>query len=200
MALSLLILSSCSSSRVRFESEPDGATVLGQRPGMAPVKLGVTPVEIGTAGYPELFSTDAQISIVKDGHETASFFVPKSVFSSDTRVSATLKGNVLPQACTQAEQSMREVAEGVAYAQRSLLKRDYAEAKRALQGLTSKFPKVSVLYDLLGNAHYLSKDLDSALASYERSRELYPNNSETQRMIDKISSIRGVRSTSSETR
>jgi hypothetical protein len=172
--------SSCGSSRIRFESEPEGATVLGVRPGNAPVKLGTTPVEVSTANHPEIFSGNAQVTIQKEGHESASFLIPRPALSSEARISVSLKGSSLPLACTQAETAMREVAEGVAYSQRLLLKKDYGEAKRSLE-----------LYDLLGNAHYLSKDLDAALTAYERSLELYPGNKETQRMIDKLKSIRG---------
>jgi hypothetical protein len=183
--------SSCGSSRIRFESEPEGATVLGVRPGNAPVKLGTTPVEVSTANHPEIFSGNAQVTIQKEGHESASFLIPRPALSSEARISVSLKGSSLPLACTQAETAMREVAEGVAYSQRLLLKKDYGEAKRSLENLVSRFNKVSVLYDLLGNAHYLSKDLDAALTAYERSLELYPGNKETQRMIDKLKSIRG---------
>jgi hypothetical protein len=187
----LTLLGGCGANRIRIESEPDGAAAVVRRPGMAPAKLGTTPVEIVTSTYPELFGSDAQITIEKEGHEDATFIIPKTALRSDIRIRATLKDHPLPLACTQAEQSLAEIAEGVAYAQGLLAHKSYNEAKAAVQNLVAKYPKISVLYDLLGNAHYLSKDLDRALEAYSKSRDLRPGNSETVKMIQKITLIRG---------
>jgi Flp pilus assembly protein TadD len=72
----------------------------------------------------------------------------------------------------------------------------YEEAVTTLQVLIVAYPRVSVLFDLLGNAHYMQRNLDQALAAYRRSQDLQAND-ETSRVIKRLEEMRGPRSPAS---
>lgn len=62
------------------------------------------------------------------------------------------------------------------------------EAIKIFQLLISEFPNSANPYDSMGEAYYLNGNNDLALFNYKKSLELNPNNSNAEKMIEKIKS------------
>ena len=181
---SQLLLVGCASNQLMVESTPDGADVFIFGPNNTKQKVGKTPISITNSNAPSLFKETTQVTIQKEGYKSESFLVPPASTTATGRISAQL--NQIESATT-----TNEVSEGVAQVLRMISKKNYAEAERSLNTYTLKFSTVPIFWDLLGNVHYLQKNLDRALNSYQTSLNLNPQNAETQKMIAKIKSMRG---------
>jgi tetratricopeptide (TPR) repeat protein len=117
--------------------------------------------------------------------------IPRSTLGTEARLSLTLQETKLPATCSQADQIMNDLAQGVARAQYLIFKKDYEEAKSTLASLSNKYSTVAALDALLGNIYYLQKDLTTALTYYQRAQRLQPEDAETNRMIKRINEIHG---------
>lgn len=189
--VSALMLSGCASSFVRVTSNPEGADIHLIRTNSPPLKIGSTPLAITPEAYPEAFTDNIQLAVSKNGFNTESIIVPKSGFQSHAKLHFNLREPSPSGACAGTDKTFEEIAQGVAESQRQLLKKNTPEAKRLLTGMISKFPGVATFHNLLGNAFYLERDINSALESYRRARDLQPSNYDTIRMIDKLQNMRG---------
>jgi predicted Zn-dependent protease len=89
--------------------------------------------------------------------------------------------------------AIEKISRGVAQVQSMMQSSRLVEAQGQLSMLISDFPDVSVLHDLMGNVHYINKNLEMAYASYRKSLDLNPTNVDTQRMVSKIQGIIGIR-------
>lgn len=190
----LILLGGCASSGIRVESQPDAADVHFVRLGAPPIVLGKTPLSVDASSLRDA-EGGAHLMVTKEGFLPESILVPHTGVPASTRMNFALKQVVTPKQCEQADESLNEIARGVAETQSQTSKKNFADAERTLQGLISRYPKVSVLYDLKGNLHYLQKDLTRALEAYQRSIEIRPGNYETLRMIEKLGGIKGVPTT-----
>ena len=63
---------------------------------------------------------------------------------------------------------------------------NFEVAKVRVAGLIADFPYISVLYDLQGNIYYLQKNYGEAVAAYEKSLDLEPENMETAFIVKKL--------------
>jgi hypothetical protein len=194
MCVGIMLLNGCATSGVRLESQPDGADVQFVRLGAPPVVLGKTPLSIEASALRDA-DGGAHLMVTKDGFLPESILVPHTGLPASTRMNFALKQIVTSKQCEQADESLSDIARGVAETQSQTSKKNFSDAERTLQGLISRYPKVSVLYDLKGNLHYLQKDLTRALEAYQRSIEIRPGNFETLRMIEKLGGIKGVPTT-----
>lgn len=178
-----LLMSGCASNQLTVESTPEGADVyvVGNN---SKQKVGKTPMTLTNSNAPALFKDTIQVSVQKEGFKSESFMVPPASTTANGRISAQL-------AQMDSATTTNEVSEGVAQILRMIYKKNYGEAERSLSTYTTKFANVPIFWDLLGNVHYLQKNLDRALSSYQTSLSLNPQNAETQRMIGKIKSMRG---------
>ncbi len=181
----------CAGSSMRIETFPEGAEVMLLRPGQTPVVLGSSPVTINQTANPEVFTGAAGVRISKAGFLPESVLVPQTRFSTTSVYSLKLQQVELPESCSRQGAAASDLARGVATVQGLIANKDYIQAESALRSLVNKFPDVSVLHDLLGNLYYIQKDVARALAAYRASNNLEPNNSQTTRMIDKLSVISG---------
>jgi tetratricopeptide (TPR) repeat protein len=181
----------CTTPRLAVQSKPDGADVYAIRGNQAPVKLGATPLNLTKDSNADLFSDGAEIRVTKDGFASQSVLIPKSSLQTSVDLNLNLQETKLPASCSQADQIMNDLAQGVARAQYQIFKKDYAEAKSTLNSLSTKYPGVAALDTLLGNIYYLDRDLSTALNYYQRAQRLQPENAETNRMVKRINEIHG---------
>lgn len=190
----VLAIVGCSSSPLRVESFPDGADVLVLVPGMAPRKVGVTPLSIDEAqlGVPK---GTFQIQVSKDGFLNESILVPPTSLGHITQISIKLKEPLAGKAgsCAQLETDLPQIARGTAEVQQFIAAKKLDQAEMSLRLLISKYPSIPIFHVLLGNVFYLKRDLDSALASYRRSQDIGGGNQDAARMIRKIEDFRGIR-------
>lgn len=201
------LLSACSGSQLKVDSQPPAVDVAIVVAGQPARKLGQTPLNLtetslGAQGEP------FQLIISKDGFYTENVLIGPSLPSRTTEIKIALK--TLPvetkgvdeavlqrlaqtQRAVVADEVLQRVASGVALTLRFLSVKQYDQAEQNLSSLISQHPSVPTLQELMGNIHYLRKDLPKALTFYRKALELNPSNFETQRMVNKIESIRGDR-------
>ncbi|NDD90806.1 tetratricopeptide repeat protein [bacterium] len=193
VCLTLLILGAgaCASSSLSVRSEPSEGEVFVRKGSSAPVKLGATPFVMTSDNAREWLGDSFELIVKKEGYASQSIVVPKLALGATSQVDVSLKEASLPQSCAQQDLSLNEIASGVAQAQYFLSKRNYDESRRKIQELINKFPSVAALHTLLGNLFYIQKDFQSALEAYRRSKRIQPDNVETTRMIEKLSSFKG---------
>lgn len=188
--IAVIILAACSSSGIRIESEPSEATVQLKRPQQSPTELGKTPFELDLSTLPVGRGDLYRIAVVKNGYEEQSVLLSRSLLPQSGNVFFSLQEKKEDLKSELNASSIRKLSRGIANVQNYLNKKDYPQAEQLLIALISEYPSNSVLYDLLGNVHYLKKDYARALSSYKRSKELDPSNIETNRMIDVLESVR----------
>lgn len=186
-----LALSGCASSGLNVQSTPEGADVLVVRPGQAPMKLGKTPLVVPSSSISG--DSAAQLVLEKNGFGSQSVLLPNTMLPSRADVYVNMRESALPLACVQQTEATNEVTRGVLQAQSEIIRKNYDNAETLLRNLALKYPNISVVFDLLGNVHYLKKDLGNALTAYEKSNELSPGNPETVRMVERLRIIRSNR-------
>jgi tetratricopeptide (TPR) repeat protein len=180
-------LSGCASNQLAISSNPDGSDIVVVTSNNARQKVAKTPFTLTNREVPSLFKEGTQITIQKEGYRSESFLIPPSSGSTQGHLAAELVQNESAQTTT-------EVGEAVAQILRLIYKKQYAEAEQSLSSYTVKYSSVSIFWDLLGNVNYLQKNLDRALSAYQTSISLNPKNLETNRMITRIKSMRGISS------
>jgi predicted Zn-dependent protease len=97
---------------------------------------------------------------------------------------------VAPPSCEIQSKNTSKVARNVAQAIFFTQQKKFDQAETLLTNLINENPDISVLYDLIGNVHYLNQKTNLAVEAYSRSLELNPNSLETQRMFNKLNTIR----------
>lgn len=184
--VAVLGLGGCATPTIQVQSSPDQADVsLVTDQGRSP--LGKTPMAVNADAQPALFSSGGLLEIRKDGFFPEIIIVPGSGMGKSTNVGVKLSELKAAETCSHTAAS--NLARGVAAAQQQILSKRFVEAEATLNALIGAYPNVSVLYDLIGNLHYLRRDTNRSLDAYRRSFELEPGNTYTERMIRKLSSI-----------
>lgn len=189
--LAVFLLACCSSREIRISSAPDAAEVTLLKADRTEVSLGKTPILLQEKSNPEVFSDGALLKVAKNDFFPTSVALPKTFIPERSTFHVALKENPMGATCTASIDKFNDLAKGVAQAQTLTKRREYEQAESVLRGMAERFPGVSVVHDLLGNLYYLKRDVARALAEYRRSNEISPNNQQTLRMIEKLSSIRG---------
>lgn len=185
-------LSGCASGGLRVSSNPEQADVVVIRENGTAEKVGQTPLQIDER---QISGSGKYITIVisKEGHQSESFVVPMAATGSLIQVNTKLREVTLPPICLNQSVAIDKISRGIADVQALIKQRNLAEAQGKINSLLTEYSNVSVLYDLLGNVHYMNRNLDAALASYQKSLNIDPTNADTQRMAKKLSEIVGVR-------
>ncbi|MCB0356228.1 MAG: hypothetical protein KDD40_04435 [Bdellovibrionales bacterium] len=174
-------------------STPEGADVYIARNGAQPIKIGQTPLNLPADRVNNQPGESAQIIIRKDGYKPENYLIPRVLFNSTIEVNVLLTEDRLPAACSNQAQAAEKLSRGIAEAQFLIQRKEFDQAQVILNNLLVDNPNISVLWDLIGNIHYLQKDTQAALNAYEKSESLSPGQLNTIRMINKLRSIRSFR-------
>ena len=193
--LSGCFMLSCASSSLQVTSKPSGAEVYIVDQGRPPVRLGETPLTLTTEQVTQQVKESATILISKEGFDREQILIPKIAFSSNVTVATNLNEQTNSSVCQNAEETLKKAVRDVAEIQNLIYQKQFDRALFMIENLISKYPQIAVFHDLRGNIFYLQKVSDQALASYQSSLRLDPTNSETQRMVQKLESILGAKST-----
>lgn len=191
-------LSGCAVGMLTVQSTPEGAEVFLAGEDQQPTRLGKTPLNVNSQHLQSVGRNTIEIQIRKEGYATEHFMVPKMSLGSSVSISLKMQESKLPLSCQDQTAAVEKVARQVAQVQFLIQQKKFETAERILNGLIEDNPTSSVFYDLLGNVFYLKKDLELALDAYETSLRLNPGAKETQRMVNKLRSIRSPRLPTSE--
>ena len=148
--------------------------------------LGQTPIELNGTDVFSNASRMSMLQVSKEGYETNHIFIAQDSQQENYNILTKLKTKSEDVKSQDLKNRQEKLARTIASAQNLTSKKKFSEAERLLTSLTQDFPHVSVTYDLLGNIAYLQRDLKAALNYYQKSFALNPENSETQKMIDKL--------------
>jgi len=192
IGVSWLALTACASGSLRVSSSPEQADVSVIRENGNPEKVGQTPLQIDER---QLAGRGKYITIVisKDGYHTERFVVPTAMTGTYLQMNAKLKEVELPATCQNQSAAIDKISRGIADVQALIRSRQLNEAQSKINSLLNDYSNVGVLYDLLGNIHYMNRNLELALTAYQKSLNIDPTNADTQRMVKKLSEIVGVR-------
>ncbi len=182
-----LMVSACSTSQVRFDSDPVAAEMSLIRPGESPISLGKTPLNIKSAEHPEVFMNNAQIEFTKDGYTPELLIIPSNNLGPNSKLSIHLKELKIAQTCQLQDNQLNDIAQGVAESQKLLMKKEYTEGQNLLKTLITRFTGIPTLYILLANTYYLQKDYKQALDYYKKAQFIQPENRIVSRMVEKLS-------------
>lgn len=188
----------CASADLKVTSTPDQADVFMTYEGEQPVKIGQTPLRLEERINGSSRGKYVTLSIKKDGYKTESILIPLNPIKSNIDVSIRLDESKLPESCQNQTAAVEKISKGIADTQSMVKSGNLSGAQTRLSALINEYPNITVLHDLLGNVYYIGKNLEGALASYERSLRLDPSNADTQRMVNKIREILGQRLPSSK--
>ncbi len=189
----MVFTAGCAVGTVRVNSNPEKADVFLSYENDQPSKIGSTPLNMDSRLIDDNKGRYVNIQIKKEGFQTESLYVPTSLMKSSIDISSKLEEFKLPLQCQDQTQAVERIARGIAQVQSLMNQNSLQEALAKLALLLDEYPNISVLQDLLGNAHYMSKNLEMALGAYEKSLKIDPSNLDTQRMVSKLRSILGVR-------
>ena len=191
--LSVMTLTGCAAGTLRVNSTPDKADVFVAYEGEQPSKIGVTPMNLDSRVIDEGRGRYVTVFLKKEGYQTEALMVPTGLMKASLDISSKLEEFKLPLQCQDQTFAVEKIARGIANVQSLVQANNLTEAQGKITLLLDEYPNVSVLHDLMGNVQYISKNLEGALNAYQKSLNIDPSNVDTQRMVNKIRSILGVR-------
>lgn len=184
-----LIISSCTTTQMTVNSEPSGADVVIVDDSGREDKLGQTPLNI-TPEMMDRFPSDSwRISLNKVGFIKDQLFIETKMFREIGRVSVKLTPEANWKEAYQdmnAYKYLNDVSGMSAEIQAATVKGDYGKAESLANSLVTRYPKLSVGWNLLGNIYYLQKRIDKAVESYQKSLAINPDDQVTKGILDRI--------------
>ncbi|MCO4794471.1 MAG: hypothetical protein KC493_12195 [Bacteriovoracaceae bacterium] len=180
--------SCANNSSISVSSTPAGAKVSAvdqfgnnQELGVTPSVLPMDQVFKGGEQFKELI-------ITKDEYMTERVIIPRSESTKKYKFSWNLeKIEQIGERFLAKDQD--KLAGAIASAYSFISQKDYLRAESVLNQALNEFNNVSVLYDLMGNLQYMKRDYKKAYQFYKKSAQYNPNNSDTNKMIDKLKGI-----------
>lgn len=196
LALAILVspLAACTTTQFTVNSEPGQAEVVAITKDGVETKLGSTPLTLKPEDFDRMSPEVMRIGINKVGFVKEQLFIDSKWFKKAGNVNLRLTPLANWSEAYQdhnAYKYLNDVASLTAETQASTVHGDYARAEVLAKSLITRYPKLSVGWNMLGNIYYLQKRMNDALDSYEKSLNLNPENQETRNVINKI---RGVAS------
>lgn len=187
--LYLLLITSCSTSDLKINSEPTGAKVY-LKSEKEKTEVGVTPMVLS----PQYKNHKAyQFVIEKEGFHPQTVVFEKRSLSAEAEVFAHLKKmeGLTTTGVTEAniQVELQKVTRKVASIQSELIKRNYNSAETLSKDLLTEYPYSAVGWNLLGNAYYLQNRQSEALAAYKKALEFEPENQDTAHLIQVIEAV-----------
>ncbi len=200
MLTSIVIFAGCARTLINVTSVPEGAEVVAAAASGKNQVLGKTPLTVQVTD--EMMGSASVLNLIirKDAYVAQSLLIPRSIGPATHDVSiqlvefASLAG--VPResdaqcAASSADQAQK-IARGVAEAQSLIASKNFDSAIVKLTVMTSQHPNIAVIFDLLGNANFLQGRYQDALAAYDRSFRLDPENLEASRMIRRVKTMLG---------
>jgi len=182
---------SCQRSTLTIVTVPEKATVSIIDPDSGLAKeIGKTPLLINEKTPLPAGVRDAQvwgITLSKKGHVLEHIFVDRAI-NSKISVSTTLKRN--SDWFEEGGQAVGELAGKIGRSLKDVFRlihaRQYSEAMKIIENLTSDFPNTAIFYDIKGSLHLLKGERDAAISSYQKSLKINPDAPETRKALERL--------------
>lgn len=185
----VLLMSSCSTTDMTLNSEPAGADVVIVDDSGREEKLGQTPLVLTSEMMSRFPGGYWRMSLNKTGFVKDQLFIETKMFKELGRVSVKMTPEANWKEAYQdvnAYKYLNDVSGMSAEIQAATVKGDFGKAESLANSLVTRYPKLSVGWNLLGNIYYLQKRIDKALESYQKSLAINPDDQVTKGILDRI--------------
>jgi hypothetical protein len=183
------VISGCATSSLTIQSNPAGADISVRKGDGSATKLGVTPLSITKETASDWMGDNVEISVSKDGYLPQTLLLPKFYWGAKEKLDVQLKDAPSLELAKQQEKVFNEIASGVAEVQHLLAKKDLVSSEQRLNILLNRFQSIAMLHTLLGNLFYMRHDFSKSLSEYKRAQQLQPEDIESKRMVEKLSTV-----------
>lgn len=193
LAIVLLLISSCTTTQMTINSDPAGADVVIVNDEGREDKLGQTPLNLTPEMMDRFPTNNWRLSLNKPGFIKDQLFIETKMFRELGRVSVKLTPEANWKEAYQdanAYKYLNDVSGMSAEIQAATVKGDYGKAESLANSLVTRYPKLSVGWNLLGNIYYLQKRIDKAVESYQKSLAINPDDQVTKGILERIRSGR----------
>lgn len=189
--LLLIFSAACATSRpdLSIQTEPTGADIYYMTEDGREEKIGTSPLTVNEQIMSRFQTDNWRIGINKKGFVREQIFLETKMFQELGKVNVRL----LPEANwseayqdTNAYKYLNDVSSVTAEIQAATVKGDFPKAENLAQSLVTRYPKLSVGWNLLGNVYYLQKRVDKAIESYQKSLDVNPNDEVTKAILEKL--------------
>lgn len=186
-----MLLISCATSQpdLSIQTEPTGADIYSMSEDGREEKLGTSPLTMNDQMMSKFQSNNWRIGINKKGFVREQVFLETKMFKEIGKINVKL----LPEANwseayqdTNAYKYLNDVSSVTAEIQGATVKGDFPKAETLAMSLVTRYPKLSVGWNLLGNVYYLQKRIDKAIESYQKSLDVNPNDDVTKSVLEKL--------------
>lgn len=169
--------------KVSIESTPPGAIITRQGDDGQINTLGKAPLEIQEE---KLFENNEMILLqaTLGGFRDTAVYIPQIERLSKMAITFRLEETPLSES-KNSDQTNSLVSE-IAKAQSLIHQKRFTMATASLEKLSTQFPEIAVIRDLLGNTFYLSGKTKEALEMYLKAEIIDPNNSARKTIINKL--------------
>ena len=191
----LIISSGCSVFKVskakfQIDSNPKEAEVSYLLPSGEFKSLGKTPLDIDEKQIQEWKKGKADfliLRVAKSGHANENLFIDLRNHYSINYM-ARLKpidvwNNKEAELSSTAANKLAEKIQGI---NQQIFGKNLEGALKNAESLIEQFPKAHVFYDIKGSILYLMGKRQEAVASYEKSLSINPDNNEAKKIIDAV--------------
>lgn len=200
------VLSACTSPKVRIETIPTEASVATVSPAGDEKIIGPTPLELGSNTISKICAKEGmnhgcRIAIWKSGYTRESILIDESALTGEFIIKIKLKEGGAGTEYAKSDDGKKQFAEVANLTARILeqiFKGHYDAALDQASTFSTKYPNVSVAWDLMGNIYFLKKDLASAKKAYTRSLALDPTNTDIKNTLRTIEDGRAPSASSKE--
>lgn len=144
--------------------------------------IGTSPHSLSVS---ELFtrSNYIQILVEKDNYESERVILTRPYLSTNFDLSFDLERSASPN---KSGKDLEEVSIEIAQVYKKIQSKDFTSAESELKSLQKKYPRLSVVNDLLGNISYLNGNYEQAKDYYLKAASIQPNNYERSAILKKI--------------
>lgn len=188
-----MLITACSTTQMQITSEPPGAEIVALGDDGREEKLGQTPLVVTPEIASRIKSNHWRLGFNKVGFVKDQVFIEEKMFREIGKISLTLTPEANWKEAYQdvtAYKYLNDVSSMTAEVQAATVKGDYPKAEALAQSLVTRYPRLSVGWNLLGNIYYLQKRVDKAVESYQKSLDINPNDQITKGIMERLRSGR----------
>jgi tetratricopeptide (TPR) repeat protein len=190
----LILLASCSTgSTIKVESNPEQVEVVVVTKESSKI-IGKTPLlinekELGIRGA-------YQVQLQKEGFKSQTILVPESNLPTESQIFGKLEKVASIEDSKSKDlnnEELNKLTSGIANSLLLIRQKNLTQAETILVTLSTQYPGIASIHELLGNIYYIQKDSTKARQAYSKAKDLNPNNPKVDQMLRKLQDLQGVR-------
>lgn len=191
IGLCFLMVVACSTPQadLRISTDPESSDVYILKTDGQQELLGSAPLVLTDKMQENLGSGVWRLGVGKKGFLREQLFLESKMFKEIGQIHVRL----LPEANwseayqdSNAYKYLNDVSSVTAEVQAATLRGDYGKAMTLANSLVTRYPKLSVGWNLLGNIYYLQKNIGKATESYQKALEVNPQDELAKSTLERL--------------